>query len=373
MCWRAQHGVAWLHSLRIAKRHLLRRPDGERILRARYSHVHGAELDIDHPTTFTEKLYKRLIEQHYRPNPAFTRLADKYQARQHVDNVVGSKYLIPMIWDGTDPTKIPFDQLPQKSIAMTNHGCGRNIVLEQPINRAAVITQLQDWLSQNYYWAMREAWYYSIKPRIMIEEFIGEDWPLDYRFWCFHGKVEAIQMDDHAHRLNAFYDASWRNMQLAYRQVGEQRNVERPENLVEMIRVATRLSAAFDFVRIDLYSVNRKTYFGEFHLPPLAVQTNSIRHIGIRILESCGTTQLGADSKRRARPSRSGVGRHNFSEANILAWRVEHRLGQQLLQLALSRPPTPSCCINFIRRGTKGSSSLLMSNKFVERPTLLAG
>lgn len=262
-----------LNALRMAKRRVFLRSDGERILRERFARIHGNTLDLRNCRTFTEKVYRRMIETNRHGNPTFTRLADKFLARDHVRDIIGPQCLIPLLWSGPDPSGIPFDDLPAKSIVMTNHGSGGNIVLQKPIGRTAVIMSLRAALSQNYYWAMREFQYYDIEPRGMVEEFLDdgrEDGPLDYRFWCFNGKPEAIQIDNHTHDLNVFYNVAWNNLHLSYRDKGAQQEIQRPSNLDEMLSVASTLSKPFDFVRIDLYSVKGKTYFGEFTFTPTA-------------------------------------------------------------------------------------------------------
>jgi hypothetical protein len=259
--------------IRILKRRLLIRSEGARFLRERFQRLHGYVLDLSNITTFSEKLYRRMIETNRGENPIFTRLADKLLARDYVKDLIGSEFLIPLLWNGQDPARIPFDDLPERSIAMTNHGSGGNIVLRKPIDRAAAIKTLSKGLKTNYYWALREYQYYNIAPRVMVEELLDDDnpdGPLDYRFWCFNGKPEAIQVDNHSHTLNAFYDVNWQNLRLSYRATGTQRDVGRPRNLDEMLSVATKLSVGFDFVRIDLYSVYGKTYFGEFAFTPTA-------------------------------------------------------------------------------------------------------
>lgn len=141
--------VGMLHSIRMFKRRLLRRSEGPRHLRQRYAAIHGGTLNINDAKTFTQKLYRRMIELHRTDNPRFTDLADKYRARDVVAGLVGSEYLIPLIWHGVDAAAIPFDSLPAKSIAMVNHASGRNIVLLKPIDRQAVIATLRQWLSEN--------------------------------------------------------------------------------------------------------------------------------------------------------------------------------------------------------------------------------
>ena len=129
------------------------------------------------------------------------------------------------------------------------------------------------WKRQNFYWAQREFQYYHIKPRVMIEEFLDDgepEGPLDYRIWCFGGTPEAIQVDNNAHSLNAFYTPTWELTDCTYRSTTGRKQVERPTNLSEMLEIASLLSKPFDFVRIDLYSVKGKAYCGEFTFTPTA-------------------------------------------------------------------------------------------------------
>jgi hypothetical protein len=257
--------------VRQLKRRVFRRSDGERILRERFYKLHGG--DLDNPRTFTEKVYCRMIDVNRHGNPTFTRLADKYSAREYIKSTVGEQYLVPLIWSGANPFAIPFSELPAVCIAKTNHGSGSVIRLHAPHDPETIGTVLSRWLRQNFYWAQREFQYYEIKPRVMIEECLDDgekDGPLDYRFWCFHGKPEAIQVDNNSHSMNAFYTPSWEWMDCTYRSTGGIREAKRPGNLDELLTIAAELSAPFDFVRVDLYSVKGKTYCGEFTFTPTA-------------------------------------------------------------------------------------------------------
>ena len=41
-------------------------------------------------------------------------------------------------------------------------------------------------------------------------------------------------------------------------------NIKKPDNLDEMMNIVYKLSKGFKTIRIDLYNVNGKIYFGEF-------------------------------------------------------------------------------------------------------------
>ena len=47
----------------------------------------------------------------------------------------------------------------------------------------------------------------------------------------------------------------------------------KPKKLKEMIEIAKKLSSEFDYVRVDLYEVEGKIYFGEMTFYPLGGMT----------------------------------------------------------------------------------------------------
>ena len=91
----------------------------------------------------------------------------------------------------------------------------------------------------------------------------------DYKFFCFDGMPYCVQVDTgrfEGHRQN-YYDMQWQSLGIhcTYPE-GEVQAC--PQNFDEMKQVATRLSADFPFVRVDLYNVNGKVYFGELTFYP---------------------------------------------------------------------------------------------------------
>ncbi len=255
------------------KGRLFRTQEGEKILRERYFQIHGKELDLETPQLFTEKLYHRMIMMHRLGCPTLTRLADKYLARDYIETTVGEQYLVKLLWNGPDPRNIPFNWLPPRSIAKTNHGCGGHLILEAPYHRQQVIETLSKYLKQNYYWAWREPQYYNIPPQVLIEELLDDghaDGPLNYNFWCFNGTPEIVQIDNHHHTINPCYDPTWKKLPFHTRDTFEECDIARPQNLDEMLSVAAALSTGFGFVRVDLYNVAGAVYVGELSFTPSA-------------------------------------------------------------------------------------------------------
>jgi len=248
-----------------------RRKKSEKHFRRLYLEVHGRELDTKHPVLFSEKLFHRMIDISKTGNKTYSRLADKYNVRNYVSEVAGENYLVPLHWHGTDLQAIPFDQLPGRYVIKPNHGSGTVIRVEGNPNRQEIIDTLSKWLSSNYYQTDHEYHYASIKPMILIEDFLDDGaplGPLNYSFWSFHGQPAVIQVDNRNRSINPFYDTNWNKLTLTSRRNLPDCDVAKPANLDEMVAVAQKLSKGFDFVRVDLYNVKGQIYFGELTFTP---------------------------------------------------------------------------------------------------------
>ena len=244
---------------------------GEAIVRLRYFRTFGRHLDVEDPKSFTEKLFSRMIMFHRQPVGRFTQLSDKFRVRDHVADKLGPGYLSKLIWVGTDVPALAPRDLPWPCVLKANHGSGMVKILASPADHAAAISLSSQWLAQNFYWRCRECQYLGIERRLMIEELLRDgypDGPLDYRFYCFDGKPKLVQVDDHPHSINTFYDLGWKKVDLAYRPTFRPFEVERPSNFGEMCDVAAALSEGFSFVRVDLYNCAGRVVFGELTFTP---------------------------------------------------------------------------------------------------------
>src|SRR5262245_33341589 len=88
--------------------------------------AHGYWPNLDHPKSFTEKLFYRML---YDRDPMMTLLSDKLGLRDYVAKKVGSDCLIPLLWTGRNSNDIPFRDLPKKFVIKANHGCDFNIIV----------------------------------------------------------------------------------------------------------------------------------------------------------------------------------------------------------------------------------------------------
>lgn len=222
------------------------------------------------PIRFSEKLWSRQL--HTR-DPRFTLISDKFQVRKHIEKQIGSDYLVPLLWHGESADEIPYNDLPSNFIIKTNHGCGCNIVVREKhkLDKKSAKLKLENWMQTNYCddKFLGIAWAYkNIKAQIIIEASLDENGklPVDYKFFCFSGRMEFFKMDfnRYENHMEAFFDRNCNRLELI--EVGLKAypaKIVFPTNIRDMIRVAESLSAEYDFMRIDLYSKDNKIFFGE--------------------------------------------------------------------------------------------------------------
>lgn len=250
---------------------LFRRMSDRAFLERRYRLALGKTPDLSKPETFTEKLQWLKLYYAKHPNPDFTRMADKIAAKAYVAERVGAEYIIPTygVWESFD--EIDFDALPERFVLKTNHDSGGTVVCrdKRTFNRRRARRLLTRRLRSNYYWTGRETQYRDIPPRILAEQYL-EDEPgsfglRDYKFFCFDGAVRALYITtrgEHDVRTD-YFDAEFRHLPCVTRSLNADVTPAKPDNFEEMKRLASELSRGIPHVRVDLYNVGGRVYFGE--------------------------------------------------------------------------------------------------------------
>jgi len=235
---------------------------------------HGYYPRFKKPRTFSEKIWYRML---FDRNPIWTELSDKLKAKEFVKKRIGERHIVPSLWIGQRAEEIPFEKLPNKFVIKTNHGGGYNIIVtdRESLDRAKTIHKINTWLKASFTYTkfLGMAWAYkNIDPKVFIELFIEENGkiPLDYKFFCFSGRVEylLITYDRFGYHREKHFYKDFTPLDLwngADQYAGP---FIRPENFEEMIEIAENLSAGFDFIRVDLYNIKGKIYFGEFTCYP---------------------------------------------------------------------------------------------------------
>jgi len=229
----------------------------------------GRKLNLKDPKRYSEKL--QWMKLYYR-DPVMQQCADKYTVREYIESKGLGHTLTKLYAVFHSPDEIVLDDLPNKFVMKLSNGSATNLICtdKSTLNVEEVRRQFRDFYAQSGTSAGRE-WVYITdkKPVIIVEELLEDDTQrddslCDYKIMCFGGEVHCIicHYDRFVDHRSNIYDTDWndRNITGNYPQ-GE--GVKRPENLEEMLDVARTLSKDFPAVRVDLYSIKGKTYFGE--------------------------------------------------------------------------------------------------------------
>ena len=228
----------------------------------------GKKLNLKNPVGFNEKLnWLKVNDVH----PEYTDYADKIKVREIVKEKIGEDICFPLLgqWDRYED--IDFDSLPDQFVLKCNHDSASvNAVNDKSkINHKALKKFYKGRLKLNVYTIGREYPYKNIKPKIIAEKYMtpeGESDIKDYKFFCFNGKPEImfIATDRSIDCKFDFFDMDFNHLDIENIHPQSGKTIEKPALFEEMKAMAEKLAEGMKFVRIDLYEIEGKIYFGEF-------------------------------------------------------------------------------------------------------------
>ena len=248
-------------------------------LSLRYRCKMGYWIDWKNPKTFTEKIQWLKINNR---KPEYTRMVDKLAVKEYVAGIIGEEYIIPTlgVWD--KPEEIDWESLPDQFVLKTTHGGGGGGVVicrdKKTFDRWKAIEKLTESLNSDIYKSFREWPYKDVPKRVIAEKFMTPERNpasvglLDYKFFCFNGKVRFFKVDFGRfveHHAN-YYDTDGNLLPFGEKDFEPDSTypIELPDNLSEMISLAERLSENEPFLRVDFYNVKGNIYFGELTFYP---------------------------------------------------------------------------------------------------------
>lgn len=247
--------------------------DDEKAVSNYYRNKSGKTPDLTHPTSFSEKLNRYKLTDR---NPLMPLCADKVEVRQYVASKGFEASLNGLIGVYDRVSDIDFDTLPHQFVMKAAHGSHMIFVVpdKSSFNFRKAKRLMRTWLHQDIYWPAREWVYRDLKKRIVIEDYLedGSGGLSDYKFFCFNGEPKFVQFNCDrysGHPIQNFYDLNWKLLHFGKSiPPSPDAVIDRPKLLAEMTAMAKSLSEPFQFVRVDLYVVNEKIYFGELTFFP---------------------------------------------------------------------------------------------------------
>ena len=228
----------------------------------------GYKLNLKSPRTFNEKLNWLKI---YNKHPEYSKMVDKKEAKEYVASIVGDKYIIPTLAVYDKVEDIDFEKLPKQFVLKCTHDSGGVVVCKDKsiLDKGAAIRKLKKGLRSNFFTITREYPYKNVKPRIIAEQYMEDETGelRDYKFFCFNGEPKYMLLvsgRQAGKKRFDYFDLNWNH--LPVHDVGcpgAERLPAKPNNFEEMIFIAKKLSKGMTHVRVDLYNINCKIFFGE--------------------------------------------------------------------------------------------------------------
>ena len=251
-----------------------RRLPDEAFLRRRFERHLGFALDLDEPRLLVEWIQWLKLHD---VTPLHRLCSDKIAVRERVSEVVGPGILVPLLDVLDDARDLTPHRIAASSfVAKTNHDCGGVVLcpdrgaFDWPGARA----KLSRHLRREYWRSQRELAYRGIRPRVLVEAMLpgpGGGPPDDYKFFCFGGAVELIQVigGRGARQTRTMMSTGWDVLPVARLGVPTaDAPPPRPPRLADMIAAAEALSGPFRFCRVDLYAIGETIRFGEYAFYP---------------------------------------------------------------------------------------------------------
>ena len=229
-------------------------------------------LELDNPSTYCEKIVRMKLND----DPRFCRLSDKIEVRDYVAEKVGETYLTKLYATTHDPNAVDWASLPPSFVVKASHSGGSQGVMivhdKTTEDVELLVKSCKSALAEKFGYWTNESWYRRIKPRLLIEELLNcgnGEIPLDFKFHCFNGKCNFIQVDvgRFTRHTRAFYSPDWEIQDFTFN-YPQATPTPAPHNLTEMIEIAEKLADGFGFVRVDLYSLPTRVVFGEMTFAP---------------------------------------------------------------------------------------------------------
>lgn len=234
--------------------------------------------NLKNPQSYNEKI--QWLKLYYR-RPEYTRLVDKVSVKEFVCQTIGEQYVIPTlgVWDDVD--EIAWEALPNQFVVKASHDSGGIVICKDKskLDIKNAKTMLESAGSKDYTKYNKEYVYHNVPHRFIAEEYMEDESGFelkDYKIFCFDGVPKYLYVASGRQKHDArfdFYDCEFNHLPVLNGHPNADVWPKKPRNFEEMLDVAAKLSEGLPEVRVDLYNINGRVYFGEmtfFHWSGMA-------------------------------------------------------------------------------------------------------
>ncbi len=255
--------------IKLARKNIIKMSD-QKFLDLCFDYYLGKKINWKNPQTYNEKLQWLKI---YDRQDSYTKMVDKYEAKEYVKNIIGEEYIIPTIGIYDKFENIDFEKLPQQFVMKCTHDSGGLVICKDKskLNLKEAKRKINQCLKVNYFNCWKEWPYKNVKPRIIIEKYMtndDSDGINDYKFFCFNGKVKLLfiatdRVNENEETKFDFYDENFNHLPIKNGHPNALVPPSKPLNFEKMKELAEILSKDIPHLRVDFYEINGKIYFGE--------------------------------------------------------------------------------------------------------------
>ena len=250
----------------------------KRSVRRKFKKRLGYTLDLEAPKTYCEKIQWLKFNQIVDDQRIVTR-ADKYAVRAYVESKGFGEHLVDLYGSWHKPEKVDWQKLPNRFVLKLTNGSGSRycwfVKDKKLFSRRQFENDARTVRAKKYGLRYGEFHYAKMPSRVIAEEYLegGAHGIKDYKFYCFHGKVAFFSVEQgkvEGDPVRDYYDIDWSRSSVRF--FGDHPRPEqpftKPANFDRMILMAETLSFGYPHIRVDLYNVDSRVFFGELTYTP---------------------------------------------------------------------------------------------------------
>lgn len=265
-----------MHSLAQVSKEILSRISPRLLTSLEFHHIFGRWINWRHPSDLNEKINWLKF---FSDTSLWTQCADKYSVRKYVEDCGYANSLVQLYGKWDSSKEIDWAKLPNQFVMKVNNGSGDILVCknkaELDVQKAS--SRFDALMKKRFSNYNAEPHYMAMTPCIIAEELldttkqpIETDTLIDYKIWCFDGSPKYVWACYNRHKESvevATYDLDWNRhdeksvFTSHYKKA--LKTLPRPVSLQDMLMMAAKLSEGIPQVRVDLYEIGGKPYFGE--------------------------------------------------------------------------------------------------------------
>ena len=263
------------------KKYILRHPfqhKKEKYVKDIYEGKMNKKLDFNNLQTFNEKLNGYKVNKKYMKK--VSKFADKHNVRAYIKDKIGEEHLIKEYFCKDKITKEDLMSLPNSFVLKTTLGSGTNLIIKDKskfdLDEVCNYMNYLTTIDYGYIWG--EFLYSYGKNKIIAEELLEEKGriPDDLKCFCFQDdngnkkKILYVERVIGEERERIHFDENWKEIKIDSLFKPLKEKIPKPKNLKKIVEIIDTLSEDFNFVRVDLFVLNDKIYFGELTFIPTA-------------------------------------------------------------------------------------------------------